>query len=147
MDYEKAEEIIDGADNEKSKSGARFMKTVQIDKLTITWLGRVNARFAEYQPGNGTHYRAIAIPWHGSVYCGALGRISEGWLVINCNTRLAYLFGKDGLLVDRYIQEKLGGMDGDYPYFGDLVRILTDRQYPRKEGTVENSVTRKNREV
>ena len=86
------------------------------------------ALVGECQQINGTSYRAIAIRWMSGQNFNAMGCIDPGgFLVINCNTRLAYLFQEKGLLVDSYIQEKLGGLSGDYPYFGDLVRELISR--------------------
>jgi hypothetical protein len=83
-----------------------------------------------YEPDNGTSYRAIAISWNSEVYLQGLGCISaEGYLVVNCLNCKAYLFQKNGFLVDSYIQEKLGLSQGDYPYFGDLIRRLLNREY------------------
>ena len=86
----------------------------------------------EYSPGNGTNYKAIAVRWPSDASFNYLGSIHKGgWLVINCNTRLAYLFQQRGMgliLADWYIQEKLGGTKEDYPYFGDLVRKLISRE-------------------
>jgi len=81
-------------------------------------------RIGEYEPGNGTRYVAIAVPWHydGSMNC--LGRVADGWLVVNCMNGLSYLFQKEGYLDDSYIKEKLGGFEGDYPYLGDVVRFV-----------------------
>jgi len=86
------------------------------------------ALVGEYQQIKGTSYKAIAIRWMSGQDFNAMGSIDPGgFLVINCNTRLAYLFQEKGLLTDSYIQEKLGGLDADYPYFGDLVRKLISR--------------------
>jgi hypothetical protein len=83
----------------------------------------------EYNPGNGTNYKAIAVKWPSGANFNYLGCIyPEGWLVINCNTCLAYLFQRKKMLADPYIQEKLGGAKEDYPYFGDLVRKLISRE-------------------
>ena len=85
-------------------------------------------RTAESEPGNGTNYKAVAVRWNDSYDYNALGSIDEGWLVVNCNTTRSYLFRDKGILVDEYIQEKLGGGKGDYPYFGDLIRKLIGRE-------------------
>lgn len=85
-------------------------------------------RLGEYEPGNGTNYKVVAIPWNHDISLSSLGRVSQGWLVINCNTQRASLFQKEGILVDVYIQEKLGGFPGDYPHFGDLVRHILERE-------------------
>ena len=86
-------------------------------------------RIGEYEPGNGTRYTAVAIPWtsDGYLMLGALGAVEDGWLVISGNAARAFLFQKTGTLVDRYIQEKLGGLPDDYPYMGDLIRALVGR--------------------
>ncbi|MEE9519418.1 MAG: hypothetical protein V3V93_04045 [bacterium] len=87
----------------------------------------MEARKALYEPGNGTAYSAVAMRYRlGS--CGGLGSVDDGWVVVSGLTCKAYLFQKDGgPLVDEYIKEKFGGLDGDYPFFGDLVRTLVDR--------------------
>ncbi len=80
-----------------------------------------------YEPGNATSYRAIAVPWHNAEYQQFLGSVSDGWLVVSCNTGRAYLFQEKGILLDEYIQEHLGGYRSDYPHFGDLIRTLIGR--------------------
>ncbi len=92
-------------------------------------------KIGESEPGNGMRYTAIAIPWENypdgaqaPIMVGALGSVSKGWLVVSGLTGQAHLFQEDGTLVDRYIHEKLGGSAArDYPYFGDLIRDLTER--------------------
>jgi len=77
----------------------------------------------------GTNYKAIAVRWLSDANFNHLGTINPGgWLVVNCNNGLAYLFKEKGLLADGYIQEKIGGLPEDYPYFGDLVRKLISRE-------------------
>lgn len=85
------------------------------------------ARKGHYEPGNGTSYRVIAVRWQDAEYQQALGEVSDGWLVVSCNSGRAYLFQAEGCLYDGYIQEHLGGLPGDYPYFGDLVRAVLER--------------------
>lgn len=85
----------------------------------------------EYEPGNGNRYTAIATRWSaGLVMMGTLGLVDEGWLVVSGNTGKAALFQERGFLTDDYIQEKLGGWLDDYPYFGDLIRLLVMRPGP-----------------
>ena len=84
-------------------------------------------RTGHYEPGNGTSYRAIAVHWQNEEYQQMLGRVSDGWLVVSCNTGKAYLFQANGFLVDDYIWGHLGGLPSDYPHFGDLVRKLIER--------------------
>lgn len=100
------------------------MSDIQITKVSM---GDELTRIGVYEPGNGTSYKVIAVPWHHAGYMHALGRVSVGWLVINCNNGSAYLFQNGSLLVDDYIQEKLGGYKGDYPYLGDLIRKILER--------------------
>lgn len=91
-------------------------------------------RVGEYNPENGTNYKAVAISWPSEEDFNALGSIdAPGWLVINCNTKLSHLFRAKGLLTNSYIKEKLGGSKGDYPYFGDLVRKLIFRELEDKK--------------
>ncbi|TET24092.1 MAG: hypothetical protein E3J76_03615 [Candidatus Aminicenantes bacterium] len=94
----------------------------------ITIIREGDFRFGEYEPGNGTNYKAIMTRWLSGQDLKVLGKVTFGWLVVNCNTGLAHLFQEKGLLTDDYIQEKLGGLDGDYPYFGDLIRRLIGRE-------------------
>lgn len=101
------------------------MKPISITEAPLGCLMRIG----EYEPGNGTSYKAIAIKFPFDSSFNALGSISlGGWLVVNCNTQLAYLFKEKGYLHDSYIQEKLGGLRGDYPWFGDLIRKLLGRE-------------------
>lgn len=85
-----------------------------------------NTIIGEYEPGNGTRYTAIAVPWTADSYLtmGMLGNVTDGWLVISGNSGRAYLFQKEGTLVDEYIADHLGG---DYPYFGHLIRQMLGR--------------------
>lgn len=94
--------------------------------IVITERGSV--RVGEYEPGNGTRYTAIAVRWQVAKLMGALGYVSDGWLVISGNSGEAYLLQLYGWLEDAYIQEHLGGYAGDYPYFGDLIRRLVERE-------------------
>ena len=87
-----------------------------------------NRIIGEYEPGNGTSYTAVAVRWRVDVVMGAMGYINDGWLVVSGNSGKAYLFQYKGTLLDEYIQEHLGGFAGDYPYFGDLIRKLVDRE-------------------
>ena len=86
----------------------------------------------EYEPGNGTRYTALAIPWKAqeSQVMGALGFVSDGWLIVSGNSGMAYLLQKGGYLLDEYVQKHLGGYRGDYPYFGDLIRSMIKRETP-----------------
>lgn len=106
-------------------------KEISITELltrTQSILTTGNILIGEYEPGNGINYKAIAIRWPSEENFNALGSIYvPGWLVVNCNTQLSYLFQSKKVLVDDYIQEKLGGLNSDYPYFGDLVRKLIGR--------------------
>jgi len=84
-------------------------------------------RLGRYIPGNGTEYWAAALPWKSRENVGALGSVDDGWLVVSGLTKKAALMAKEGYVVDSYVQEKLGGLDGDYPFFGILVRALVRR--------------------
>jgi len=96
-------------------------------EIIITTLPN-GTKIGEYEPGNGTNYKAIAVPWNLGKSMNSLGCVVDGWLVVSCMaSRKAYLFQADGPLVNRYIQEKLGGYEGDYPYFGNLIRRLIRR--------------------
>lgn len=98
-------------------------------EMTVGVILPGNILIGEYEPGNGTSYQAIALRWESAANFKTLGRIAPGgWLVVSCNTRLSHLFQAKGMLTDRYIREKLGGLKEDYPYFGDLVRRLIRRE-------------------
>ncbi len=86
-------------------------------------------RLGHYEPGNGTSYRVIAVPGDFGEQ-QSLGYVEgQGWVVISCmGNRRAYLFQEGDYLSDDYISEKLGGYDGDYPFFGDLVRAIIERE-------------------
>ena len=98
--------------------------------LKITLGIQSEIRRGHYEPGNGTSYRAIAVRWKSDEYQQILGAVSDGWLVVSCNTGKAYLFQSHGTLLDEYIQKHLGGYNADYPYFGDLIRELINRPFP-----------------
>ena len=100
----------------------------------------------EYEPGNGTRYTSVAIPWTAQEdqVMGALGFVSDGWLVVSGNFGRAYLFQKDGCLLDEYIQKHLGGYSGDYPHFGDLIRSMIKRDGPSGSCMVGNRYIRRN---
>ena len=95
---------------------------ITVNELFVAYIG-------EYEPGNGTRYTAVAVPWRAtpSKTMGKLGFVSDGWLVVSGNSARAYLFQRAGPLTDDYIRKHLGGYPGDYPYFGDLVRRLINR--------------------
>ena len=97
--------------------------TLREPRITL----RRRVRIGEYEPGNGTRYTAVAVRWRFDVVMGAMGYVDDGWLVVSGNSGKAYLFQHTGTLLDEYIQEHLGGFNGDYPYFGDLVRKLIGR--------------------
>ncbi len=88
----------------------------------------VGGRIGEYEPGNGTRYTAVAVRWRFDGLMGRMGCVEDGWLVVSGNSGKAYLFQHSGTLLDEYIQKHLGGFAGDYPFFGDLVRKLVERE-------------------
>ena len=100
----------------------------------------------EYEPGNGTRYTAVAIPWKAPAdrVMGALGFVSDGWLVVSGNSGRAYLFQRGCYLLDDDIQEILGGHPGDYPYFGDLIRSMIMRDGPDGPFQIGNRYRRDN---
>lgn len=99
-----------------------------MERPEIRDVGSREYRYGFYEPGNMTRYTAVAIHMPGEVGLGILGVVTDGWLVVSGNTGKAYLFqGGKAPLLDDYVQQHLGGLDGDYPYMGDLVRKLTDR--------------------
>jgi len=84
-------------------------------------------RVGEYVPGNGIRYTAVAMPWVVEKHMGALGHVEDGWLVVYGNKATAHLFQATGYLADRYIAEKLKVDERDFPWAGDLIRALVDR--------------------
>lgn len=105
------------------------MKPITITEAPLGCLMRIG----EYEPGNGTSYKAIVVKFPFNSSFNVMGRVSDGWLVVNCNTARSHLFQPEGLLMDRYIREKLGGGPSDYPAFGDLVRKLVYREFPDRK--------------
>lgn len=101
------------------------MGDIQITRVSMRY---ESTKIGEYEPGTGTNYKVIAVPWHYAGSMNALGRVTGGWLVVNCNNRKAYLFQKEPYLTDNYIQEKLGGYHDDYPHLGNLVRKILERE-------------------
>jgi hypothetical protein len=83
----------------------------------------------EYEPGNGTRYTALAIPWtdQDQLMLGGIGVVSDGWLVTYCNTGRAYLLQKKGWLTNEYLAEKFVIYREDIPYAAELIRTLTGR--------------------
>ena len=82
-----------------------------------------------YEPGNGTRYVAVAIPWRGDINMAALGEVTDGWLLVAGNGR-AYCFQSKGFLTDDYVEEKLGGKgynECDIPHLAHLIRTLLGR--------------------
>ena len=93
--------------------------------ITITVQG--DLRIGEYEPGNGTRYTAIAVPFSHEKPMGGMGIVSDGWLVAYGLTGRAHLFQGAGYLADGYLFEKLGVRPGDLPWAGDLIRELIGR--------------------
>ena len=131
--------IAKAADNSPivlSCDGGGAMTTLRQPRITLsgsTYIG-------EYEPGNGTRYTAVAIPWRATPdqVMGKLGFVSDGWLVVSGNSGCAYLFQRDGgILTDSYIMRLLGGVSGDYPYFGDLIRRLINRNDPPRHRDID----------
>ena len=42
-------------------------------------------RIGEYEPGNGTSYKAIVVKFPFNSSFNVMGRVSDGWLVVNCS--------------------------------------------------------------
>jgi hypothetical protein len=93
--------------------------------ITITVKG--DTRIGEYEPGNGTRYTAIAVPFSHEKPMNGMGVVSDGWLVAYGLTGRASLFQPDRYLADNYLMEKLGVRPGDLPWAGDLIRELIGR--------------------
>lgn len=105
------------------------MEEIQRPKVTYNRVGQL--RQGVYEPGNGTRYTAIAVPIGGEVCMGVLGSVTDGWLVVSGNSGKAYLFqGGQQPLYDDYVRKHLGGLEGDYPFMGDLMRELIARPGP-----------------
>jgi hypothetical protein len=94
--------------------------------ITITVQG--DLRIGEYEPGNGTRYTAVAVPFSHEKPMNGMGVVSDGWLVAYGLTGRAHLFQSDGYLADSYLMEKLYVRPGDLPWAGDLIRELIGRE-------------------
>jgi hypothetical protein len=97
--------------------------------VTLTSTSHSDMVIGEYEPGNGTRYTALAIPWtdEKQLMLGGIGVVSDGWLVTYCNTGRAYLLQREGFLTDEYVAEKFVIGQGDLPYAAELIRTLTGR--------------------
>jgi len=92
-----------------------------------------NTRIGEYEPGNGTRYTAIAVPFSqenvpDTIPMGIMGMVADGWLVAYGISGRASLFQADGYLSDSYLSEKLDIRAGDLPWAADLIRELIGRE-------------------
>ena len=94
--------------------------------ITITVQG--DLRIGEYEPGNGTRYTAIAVPFSHEKPMNGMGIVSDGWLVAYGISGRASLFQADGYLSDSYLSEKLDIRAGDLPWAADLIRELIGRE-------------------
>jgi hypothetical protein len=98
--------------------------------VTLTSTSNRDMVIGEYEPGNGTRYTALAIPWtdQDQLMLGGIGVVADGWLVTYCNNGRAYLLqGGKSFLTDGYIAKKFGIGQGDIPYAAELIRTLTGR--------------------
>jgi hypothetical protein len=97
--------------------------------VTLTSTSNSDMVVGAYEPGNGTRYTAIGILWtdENQMMLGGIGVVSDGWLVIYCNSGKCYLLQKEGWLTNEYIAEKFGIGQGDIPYAAELIRTLTGR--------------------
>ncbi len=86
-------------------------------------------KIGEYEPGNGTRYTLIAMPWDSGPtgVMGELGYVSTGWLVVCGNTGRSHLLQADGFLADRYVEQHFGGHGEDVGYTAELICALTGR--------------------
>ena len=87
-----------------------------------------STRIGEYEPGNGTRYTAIAVPYSHDGVMGVMGAVADGWLVAYGISGRAHLFQSDGYLADLYLMEKLDVRPGDLPWAADLIRELIGRE-------------------
>ena len=94
--------------------------------ITITVQG--DLRIGEYEPGNGTRYTAVAVPFSHENPMNGMGIVSDGWLVAYGISGRAHLFQSDGYLADSYLMEKLDVRPGDLPWATDLIRELIGRE-------------------
>ncbi len=83
-------------------------------------------RVGEWNPGNGTRYTAVAIPWTTAIQMNRMGYIETGWLVVYGSGN-AHLLQPAGHLADHYLAEHFDILPGDFPWAGDLIRALVER--------------------
>ena len=96
-------------------------------KLTIHH--ETDYRVGEWEPGNGTRYTAVAIRWVTPILMNRMGYVEDGWLVVCGLTGKAHLLQARGYLADHYLAEHFGILPGDFPWAGDLIRALVDREH------------------
>ena len=96
-------------------------------ELEINELPASKAIKATYEPGNGERYTIIAIPVDQWIGAANLGSISSGWIIINANNRLSYMFQKTGYLTPKYIAEKFHVYEEDAEHLAFLICTVTGR--------------------
>ncbi len=95
--------------------------------MELTIYHEANYRVGEWEPGNGTRYTAVAIPWTSPMLMGTMGFVEEGWLVVYGSGK-AYLLQPAGILTDQYLAKHFDIRPADFPWAGDLIRALVDRE-------------------
>jgi RNA polymerase sigma factor (sigma-70 family) len=97
--------------------------------VTLTSTSNSDMVIGAYEPGNGTRYTALAMPWKDEkqLMLGSIGVVSDGWLVVYCNNGRSYLLQKEGWLTNEYLAEKFVIYREDIPYAAELIRTLTGR--------------------
>ncbi len=93
--------------------------------MELTIHHETNYRVGEWEPGNGTRYTAVAVPWVTPIQMNNMGYVEEGWLVVYRGR--AHLLQPAGSLADRYLAEHFDIRPGDFPWAGDLIRALVER--------------------
>jgi len=92
---------------------------------TITRAADGTTRLGVWEPGNGTRYTAIAVPWHDSSQrsWNQLGSVRKGWLVVTGSGR-AYLLQEHIVLLPGYVGEKFGYNINDAYFVALLINEL-----------------------
>lgn len=83
--------------------------------------------YGKYEPGNGTSYQAIAVRIKGTVSCGWLGTVTDGWLVVSGMASCrGYLVPRGGFLHPSWVAEHFDLHGEDAYMFTELLRVMLE---------------------
>ena len=83
-----------------------------------------------YEPGNGTRYEIVVVHVYERLEFGALGAVSDGFLIVNGLNQVAYLFANmpGEYLTESYVGEHLKLRGPDARYMTAMIAFMTERK-------------------